>query len=54
MQTVDVNAQPTLAWEYKVRSVPTYVYVVNGQEVRRRTGSLPVSTLRQLYRKPLF
>jgi thioredoxin-like negative regulator of GroEL len=52
VQIVDVNAQPSLAWKYQIRQVPTYVYVRGGKEIRRRTGVLPKTTLRQMYRRP--
>ncbi len=54
VRVVDVRAQPTIAWRYKIRSVPTFVYEINGEEIRRRTGRLSLASLRQMYRQPLF
>lgn len=43
-----------MAKQYKVSRNPTYIFVVNGKEVRRGTGQKSVAALKTLMRKPLF
>lgn len=43
-----------LAKQYKVRRNPTYIFVMNGKEVRRATGPKSVAALKTMMRKPLF
>lgn len=38
---VDVDEQPRLAERYGVMSIPTVVFLKNGQEVRRMVGAMP-------------
>ena len=40
--------------KYHVRWNPTYIYVVDGKEVRRSGGIKSVDALKQMYRKPWF
>ena len=38
VRTLDVRNNMSTAQQYGIRSVPTFVYIVDGQEVRRITG----------------
>lgn len=40
--------------EYRVKGIPTFIYLVNGTEVRRLTGSTSKGMIRNVFRKPLF
>jgi len=44
---VDVDASPELASAYQVMSMPTLVFFVEGQPVRRLVGSRGVAALRE-------
>lgn len=50
IRKVDVDSNPTLAEEYGIRSIPQFVYVVNGKEQRRISGSASASRLKRIYR----
>jgi len=54
IQLVDVNANRSLANKYRVRFVPTFVYVLDGKEVRRSSGMLSPEAIKFMYRPPLF
>jgi len=43
----DVDAAPSLAQRFSVRSIPTLVAVQNGQEIFRNTGALSYQNLKQ-------
>lgn len=47
---VDVNRNQQLAQEYRIRSIPTFVYVVDGQEQRRITGTTSKDRLKGIAR----
>ena len=51
---INIRGNRQLASRYKVRRIPTYIYLVDGEEVRRRSGSLSQPALRSMFRKPLF
>jgi thioredoxin 2 len=44
---VDVDALPSIAGQWGIRSIPTLVALRNGQEVGRQNGALPAAALRQ-------
>ena len=48
---VDVNRDQQLAQEYRIRSIPTFVYVVDGQEKRRITGMTSKDRLKGITRR---
>ncbi|HVW01113.1 MAG TPA: thioredoxin family protein, partial [Planctomycetaceae bacterium] len=48
IRKVDIDQEPGLAQKYRIQSVPQFVLVVNGREVRRITGVTDENTLRQL------
>lgn len=45
---IDVDEQRELAAQYKVRSIPCFVALKNGQEVARMTGAIPKSEMRRM------
>lgn len=45
---VDADASPEIATRFRVRSLPTLVVLVNGEERARHTGTLSASALGQL------
>ena len=54
IRNVDLRSGSDLIEKHQPFFNPTYVYVVNGEEVRRGSGDLPVDTVRNMYRVPLF
>ena len=46
--SIDVDEQRELAAQYKVRSIPCFVALKNGQEVARQTGAIPKSEMRRM------
>ena len=46
VEEVDIEANPELARQYGVRSVPTMVYVRDEQEVSRITGAQSLDKIR--------
>ena len=48
LRDVDVDKHRKLASQYGIRSVPTFVFVENGQEVKRFSGGTSPEKLRQL------
>lgn len=47
MKEVDVDANPEIAEAYKIMSVPTLVYLINGVEVSRSIGFISKSLLEE-------
>ncbi|MEW4451810.1 thioredoxin family protein [Bremerella sp. JC817] len=50
IRKVDVDSNPTLAQQYGISSIPQFVYVVDGMEKRRISGSTSASRLKRMYR----
>jgi len=48
VQKVDIDQQKDLAQQYNIRSIPTFVLVVRGQEVTRIVGATSEAQLRRL------
>lgn len=46
IQFIDVDESPEAAKEYSIRSVPTLILFVNGEEAKRTTGSLSAAALK--------
>lgn len=44
---VDVEVEGTLAQEYSVVSIPTFVLLKDGKEVGRKMGAMPKDVLKQ-------
>ena len=45
---IDIDQQPELAQKYGVTAVPTFVMVVNGQEVARESGAVSAQRLQAM------
>ena len=50
---VDIDAEPALAQEYGVMSIPTLIVFKNGEEIDRSVGALPKARLQALLEKHL-
>ncbi|MBT5020645.1 MAG: trypsin-like serine protease [Planctomicrobium sp.] len=51
IRKVDIDKEKSLAEKYNISSIPTFVVVVNGQEVQRQSGALTEPGLRQMLAK---
>jgi thioredoxin 1 len=47
---VDIDDNPGLAKDYKIRSVPTLILFKDGEEISKISGSLKVDALRKVLR----
>ncbi|REK17940.1 MAG: thioredoxin [Planctomycetota bacterium] len=54
MRDIDVDRNRELADEYGIRSVPTFVFLENGDEVDRFSGSTSPERLRALCENPAY
>ena len=52
-QEIDVDDNPELSKDYKIKSVPTVIVFKNGEEVTRLIGSVKVDALRKALRDVL-
>ncbi|MHC2070239.1 thioredoxin family protein [Bremerella sp. T1] len=50
IRKVNVDSNSSLAQKYGIRSIPQFVYVVNGEEKRRVSGAASASRIKRLYR----
>jgi thioredoxin 1 len=50
IREVDVDKNRADATRFSVHSIPTFILVRDGQEVRRAAGVMPAENLRQLWR----
>src|SRR5262245_41522570 len=50
IREVDVDKHRDDAMKFSVHSIPTFILVRDGQEVRRAIGVMPVEDMRQLWR----
>ncbi len=48
IRTVDIDQQKALADRYHIDSVPTFVLIVDGKEVTRRSGAMSEGDIRQM------
>lgn len=48
--SVDVDDLPTIAQKYKVRTLPTFLILKDGQEINRVTGVSLIEPLRKIFR----
>jgi thioredoxin 1 len=53
VEYVDVEENPELANQYDIRSVPTLVYFVDGQQVEKTTGLMMEPKLKTILQKYL-
>jgi thioredoxin 1 len=49
VQFVDVDQNPTLAAQYNIRSIPTLIFLKDGQEVNKKPGVLSESQVKELW-----
>jgi thioredoxin len=49
VQFVDVDQNPTLAAQYNIRSIPTLVFLKDGQEINKKPGVLSESQVKEIY-----
>ena len=54
MRAIDVDRNKALTRKYRISSVPTFVFVENGQEVTRFSGGRPADELRRLCSDPAY
>jgi hypothetical protein len=54
IDSINVQTNTDAIGKYNIRSVPTFIYYLNREEVRRASGNMSTAELRQLWRKPLF
>lgn len=50
IRTINVDTHQALAQKYGVRGIPTFIYVLDGEEIRRTSGARTADELRQLFR----
>lgn len=51
--TVNVDDEPQLAKQYKIRSLPTVILLKDGNEIGRVTGAVLLEPLRKVFRDAL-
>jgi thioredoxin 1 len=51
IRQIQVDQNPTLAAQYNVRAIPTFVLISNGKELDRIVGGASAEQLAQLYQK---
>lgn len=51
---IDIDRYPDIADKYEVMSVPTLMFFVNGNLVRRETGFIPEEQILEMINKDLF
>jgi thioredoxin len=49
VQFVDVDQNPTLAAQYNIRSIPTLIFLKDGQEVNKKPGVLSESQVKEIW-----
>ena len=49
VQFVDIDQNPTLAAQYNIRSIPTLIFLKDGQEVNKKPGVLSESQVKELW-----
>lgn len=54
MRDVNVDNNRALAQKYKIRGIPTFVFVENGAEVHRFSGGTSESNLKKLCSAPAY
>lgn len=50
IRKIDVDSNQSLAQKYDIHSIPQFVYVVDGSEKRRVSGSASAGRLKRMYR----
>ena len=49
VQFIDVYQNPTLSAQYSIRSIPTLVFLKDGQEINKRPGVLSESQVKEIW-----
>ena len=49
VQVVDVDENPQLAAQYNIRSIPTLIFLKDGQEVNKKPGVLSESQVKEIW-----
>jgi thioredoxin len=49
VQFVDVDQNPTLSAQYNIRSIPTLVFLKDGQEINKKPGVLSESQVKEIW-----
>lgn len=50
IRKINVDSNPSLAQQYGIRSIPQFVYIKDGREVRRVGGVASAERIKKLYR----
>jgi thioredoxin 1 len=48
IRDLDVDQNRALAQQYRIRGIPAFVFLEDGEEVNRETGGMSIDTLRNL------
>ena len=49
VQFIDVDQNPALATQYNIKSIPTLIFLKDGQEINKRPGVLSESQVKEIY-----
>jgi thioredoxin len=49
VQFVDIDQNPALATQYNIKSIPTLIFLKNGQEINKRPGVLSESQVKEIW-----
>jgi thioredoxin len=49
VQFIDIDQNPTLSAQYNIRSIPTLVFLKDGQEINKRPGVLSESQVKEIW-----
>ena len=49
VQFIDVDQNPILSAQYSIRSIPTLVFLKDGQEINKRPGVLSESQVKEIW-----
>jgi thioredoxin 1 len=49
VQFIDVDQNPTLSAQYNIKSIPTLVFLKDGQEINKKPGVLSESQVKEIW-----
>jgi thioredoxin 1 len=49
VQFIDIDQNPALATQYNIKSIPTLIFLKDGQEINKRPGVLSESQVKEIY-----
>ena len=49
VQFIDIDQNPALATQYNIKSIPTLIFLKNGQEINKRPGVLSESQVKEIW-----